>query len=208
MCDRYSIIYSIYDPKVGKTRKRYHKDMKFDSYLEAYIYAEYEAKKLLITQFPDLLSEVQDKISNIIEDDETDGVSTDYRSTMNAAISSYIRCQVDPIYDSNELTEVRVNWSGQYPNKCSGEWTLFIDGVDYSSKIPNRYEPMNTLGSFSRYGYSKNFSEQRETYQDGLSEDEWVKENKWVRDLPANSHDIYTAFKEKDWRYCSCGGCM
>ena len=32
--------------------------------------------------------------------------------------------------------KVEAKWSGSYPNLCSGEWTLFIDGKDMSDKIP------------------------------------------------------------------------
>ena len=44
---------------------------------------------------------------------------------------------------------------GGYPNLCSGEWTLFIDGKDMSNKIPKdlRNEPMNTKDIYSSWRY-------------------------------------------------------
>ena len=32
---------------------------------------------------------------------------------------------------------VAVEWTGNYPNLCKGEWHLIIDGVDYSHIIPD-----------------------------------------------------------------------
>ena len=41
-------------------------------------------------------------------------------------------------------------WSGKYPCRCSGKWSLFIEGVDYSHMIPEdlRTSHMNTAGTY------------------------------------------------------------
>lgn len=45
---------------------------------------------------------------------------------------------------------VIAKWSGKYPCRCYGEWSLFIGGVDYSHIIPEnlRTSHMNTAGTY------------------------------------------------------------
>ena len=47
---------------------------------------------------------------------------------------------------------VEAKWSGSYPNLCSGEWRLVIDGKDVSDEIPDdlRKSEMNTYGSYEK----------------------------------------------------------
>ena len=51
--------------------------------------------------------------------------------------------------------KVEANWSGGYPNLCSGKWTLFIDGKDMSDKIPKDLinEPMYTNGIYPSWQF-------------------------------------------------------
>lgn len=101
-------------------------------------------------------------------------------------------------------------WTGGYPNLCSGEWKLIINGVDYTSAIPEekRTQPMDTLGEYQRWSFDEDWSEDWEYYEDGLGFADWVKENPWVMNLPAKANRVYRAFMESDWRYESCGGCI
>lgn len=34
------------------------------------------------------------------------------------------------------MATVEAKWSGKWPCLCYGEWTLIVDGVDVSDKIP------------------------------------------------------------------------
>lgn len=103
--------------------------------------------------------------------------------------------------------KVEAKWSGSYPNLCSGEWMLFIDGKDMSNKIPEDYrnEPMYTNGVYLSWSLRNN-------YEDGLKCEDWIKENKeWLDEITIDKNeqeDIYYAFQLNDWRYGSCGGCI
>lgn len=104
---------------------------------------------------------------------------------------------------------VVVKWSGEYPCLCMGEWTLIINGVNYSHMIPEelRTSHMNTAGTYQEWHFI-DWIEVFEDYEDGLEYEDWLAENSWVRDLPASSFDIYLAFQAEDWRPNSCGGCI
>ena len=104
---------------------------------------------------------------------------------------------------------VIAKWSGKYPCRCSGEWSLFIKGVDYSHLIPEdlRTSSMNTAGTYQKW-YFVDWVETFEDYEDGLEFEEWVAANPWVHDLPAPSLDIYLAFQSEDFRPGECGGCI
>lgn len=109
---------------------------------------------------------------------------------------------------------IRTKWSGSYPCLCSGEWSLYIDGKNYSSVIPEnlRSSEMDTFGAYEKWYFNKDWSEEWESYEDGLTVDQWIKKNiAWLRKLPLNSeqyHDVYTAFQANDFRMGSCGGCI
>ena len=104
---------------------------------------------------------------------------------------------------------VIAKWSGEYPCHCSGEWSLFIGGVDYSHMIPEnlRTSHMNTAGTYQEW-YLDDWIEQFEDYEDGLEFEEWVAENPWVHDLPASLFDIYLAFPAEDFRPGEREGCI
>lgn len=104
---------------------------------------------------------------------------------------------------------VIAKWSGKYPCRCYGEWSLFIGGVDYSHIIPEnlRTSHMNTAGTYQEWHFV-NWIEQFEDYEDSLEFEEWVATNPWVHDLPAPLFDIYLAFQAEDFRPGECGGCI
>ena len=101
-------------------------------------------------------------------------------------------------------------WSGEYPCRCCGEWSLFIRGMNYSHMIPEnlRTSHMNTAGTDEEWWFDDNMCEQFGNYEDGLEFEEWVAENPWVHDLPASLFDIYLAFQAEDFRPGECGGCI
>ena len=108
---------------------------------------------------------------------------------------------------------VKANWSGRYPTKCFGKWTLEVNGVDVSMYIPAelRRDSMNTYRTYQRW-YFKNWLEEFEDYEDGLMRDEWIAENKYWLDVITNDiniqMEIFYAINEKDWRHGECGGCI
>ena len=109
--------------------------------------------------------------------------------------------------------KVEAKWSGGYPNLCSGEWTLFIDGKDMSDKIPKdlRNEPMNTYGHYNLWHLAY-WEVVKNSYVDGFECEDWIKENKeWLDNITTDKceqEDIYYAFQLNDWRHGSCGGCI
>ncbi len=109
---------------------------------------------------------------------------------------------------------VVAKWSGSFPNLCSGEWTLIVDGKDVSDKIPEelRKSNMNTYGSYEWWHFDDDGEEEWERYHDGLECEEWIKENRCWLDTISTDHntqsDIFCAINASDWRPGSCGGCI
>ena len=101
-------------------------------------------------------------------------------------------------------------WTGTYPNLCSGEWTLFKYSEKVDVEIPFQGNPANTFGIYSEWWF-ENWSEVFGDYEDGLSCEEWCKENKDYLEKVAPKSDwplVFEAFQENDWRHGSCGGCI
>lgn len=67
---------------------------------------------------------------------------------------------------------IRVKWTGSYPNLCYGEWILIIDGEDKSNLIPEdlKDRPMNTFGIYSKWRFldRENWEVVLEEYEDGM----------------------------------------
>ena len=106
--------------------------------------------------------------------------------------------------------KVVTRWSGEYPVLCYGHWTIKIDNEDYSHLIPEakKNTHMNTYGIYINNYFGDDFEEKTDEYTDGLMADQWIQENEWVEELPADPYEIFKAFQENDWRYGECGGCL
>lgn len=106
--------------------------------------------------------------------------------------------------------EVVAEWSGKWPNLCCGSWSLSIDGMDYTYRIPEekRNSPMNTRKQYSYWHFAPDYDEVWEEFLEGLTLSEWVEENPWVKELPAPPAKVYNAFLIQDWQYGTCGGCI
>ena len=108
---------------------------------------------------------------------------------------------------------VEAKWSGSYPCLCYGNWTLIIDGIDVSNKIPEDLQnsSMNTYGTYQSWHF-EDWLEVFENYEDGLDEEEWIVENKtWLDTISTDKKvqsDIYCAIICEDFRSGSCGGCI
>ena len=118
-----------------------------------------------------------------------------------------------PKINSNDSkTKIEVNWTGQFPNFCSGEWILKINDKDYSNLIPFRKNsPANTFGEFKQWKFNSNGDISWTANENGDNEEEWIQSNQdWLVQLPINKtyyKELYFCFMAKDWRYNSCGGC-
>ena len=105
-------------------------------------------------------------------------------------------------------------WSGSYPCLCSGEWSLYLDGINVSDKIPKdlRTNDMGTFGEYQTWYFNEDFIEEFETYTDGFSCDEWIEKNKYWLDGITTDEDkqklIFLAIQKEDFRENSCGGCI
>lgn len=112
-----------------------------------------------------------------------------------------------------------VQWSGAYPNKCSGEWEISYNGIPFDLPDDIRENPMNTQGTFQKWWFDKNWVDVWDEYESGLPFPEWLDVNKkWII---SNSHkcnvalwdmssleELYTEIQKHDWRHNSCGGCI
>lgn len=111
------------------------------------------------------------------------------------------------------MVTARAIWNGEYPCLCSGYWTLYVNDIDVSDKIPEelRCEPMDTYGTYDSWDFN-NWEEEWTSYNDGLSKYEWIQKNDdWLSEIVSNydeKESIYYAFQSSDWRYGSCGGCI
>lgn len=103
-------------------------------------------------------------------------------------------------------------WSGGFPNLCSGEWTLYHYGKKVDVEIPFQNEPANTCGEYQEWYFNGDWEEEWGYYEDGLFENEWIEENiEYLKKITKDQVQypyIYLAFKYNDWRYGSCGGCI
>lgn len=110
---------------------------------------------------------------------------------------------------------IKVNWTGSYPNLCAGEWIIVIDGKQLAG-LNNDH--MNTKGTYSSWHF-ENWDDVWTDYTDGLPFHEWKV------DLPNNLgmairlagfnpkddqliEQLFDAISSKDWRHNSCGGCI
>lgn len=104
------------------------------------------------------------------------------------------------------------DWSGGFPNLCSGEWTLSYNGKRIDVPIPFQYEDANTLGTYYHAGFDGDWEETYDDYEDGLSEDKWIEDNiEYLMNITDDESQyplIYEAFQLNDWRMFSCGGCL
>lgn len=112
------------------------------------------------------------------------------------------------------MSEWRTEWTGSYPNLCSGVWHLYKDDVEVYNpfKDEDGYGvPADTYGMYSGWYFDGNYMEMFYDYEDGLSEKAWIDEHKeWLSNIADEEEwfDIYYAFQANDWRYGSCGGCI
>lgn len=106
-----------------------------------------------------------------------------------------------------------VNWSGSWPCLCHGEWTIKKNGADVSDFIPEdlRHDEMRTKNVYPQWYFDDNWCDQWEYREFGLDENDWIKENEWIKDICDTREEmteLYAAIRENDWVHSSCGGCI
>lgn len=104
-------------------------------------------------------------------------------------------------------------WSGKFPNLCSGIWTLFLNDEIVDVDIPFQGQPANTNGIFYCWHFADGWEEVWDDYEDGMPFADWATEYEdYLQEVAGNDYDawraIYEAFQAADWRPSSCGGCI
>lgn len=103
-----------------------------------------------------------------------------------------------------------VEWTGGYPNLCSGEWIIKKDGVKVDLPEEVRSESMGTYGTYSSWHF-EDWSEVFEDYKDGMKFKKWIESNAWAKTIAPTveeQKELFEKISEKDWRHNSCGGCI
>ena len=131
------------------------------------------------------------------------------------------------------MREIKVEWTGQYPNLCSGFWKIEIDGklledrrhmannpesglFNYSSVLRQH---MDTFGTFEYWYFDENYSEEWESQEEGLEYEDWINSPKAKELLEIiyeqfgelteeERRDLFDKISERDWRNGTCGGCI
>lgn len=118
----------------------------------------------------------------------------------------------DFIPTGNKPRNITAEWTGCFPCLCFGEWIIRIDGQPVELPEDVRTSPMHTYGSYDSWSFNDDWSEQWDSYEDGLTFKPWLAENeRWVSELGLSSeeeHDLFDAISAVDWRHGSCGGCI
>ena len=123
---------------------------------------------------------------------------------------------------AKKAKKIEVEWTGGYPNLCSGNWIIKINGVQIDDEV-GVYDSvlkseMATAGSYSSWHF-EDWSEVFEDYDDGYEFAMWKKqpsikklfgliENQDIVLSKDDMRNLYESIQEKDWRSGSCGGCI
>ena len=98
------------------------------------------------------------------------------------------------------MKSIEVEWTGEYLCLCYGKWILKIGGKGCSKLLPKSLRErsdMNTIGTYDRWHFD-GWQEVWESYEDRLSENNWIEENQhWLKKLPVEQSqykDIFKAF--------------
>lgn len=104
-----------------------------------------------------------------------------------------------------------VEWTGEWPCLCSGEWIIKKNGVVVNIPEHNRKSSMNTFGTYSSWHFNEDWLEEFDDYEDGEHFEEWIIDNPWVLDIASTieeQKELYSKIQQQDWRHGSCGGCI
>ena len=115
---------------------------------------------------------------------------------------------------------IKVEWTGEYPNLCSGKWIITIENkvLNLPGAIMNH--AMNTYGEFLSWSFGDDYKEEWDSYSDGLEFNEWIRDNVgWIKPALESAglidsitiddlHNLYNKIQALDWRHNSYGGCI
>lgn len=112
----------------------------------------------------------------------------------------------------------KAEWTGEYPNLCSGEWIVTFNSEPVKLPESIKGSSMNTYGEYTSWYFTDGWDEKTEYYEDGLCTNEWIEQNQDLIEevfmengIPLteeNMKDFYLAFVDQDFRHGSCGGCI
>ena len=148
-----------------------------------------------------------------------------------------IDTSIDPRISPNspkgeEVGDIVVQWTGSYPNLCSGVWIFKINGQYLKTEIDEHGKPndgydydhfltkdFGTFKSFDTWHFGEDYDEIWENYEDGMDFDEWLNSDKFnkLNNLLNNNNFflsreklelLYNKINQYDWRNNSCGGCI
>ena len=133
---------------------------------------------------------------------------------------------------AKKLKKIEVEWTGQYPNLCSGQWIIKINGKeikdetnfsDYHQKEMPMYgsilsSSMYTSGTYQEWHF-EDWLEVFNDYEDGDEFNVWIKREdikKLIILIEKSGHslakedkrNLFEKIQENDWRSGSCGGCI
>jgi len=123
---------------------------------------------------------------------------------------------------AKKAKKIEVNWTGAYPNLCSGKWIIKFNGVEIIDTNEGRNSilssSMATYGSYSSWHF-EDWSEVFDQYDDGYEFSTWQKqisikklftliESQNISLSKDDKKNLYEKLQEHDWRNGSCGGCI
>ena len=111
---------------------------------------------------------------------------------------------------STAVDNIEVEWTGKFPNLCSGQWIIRVNGEDVSHLLPEdiRHEPMNTYREYHSWYFDEDFCEDWKKYFSGIKYPKWIKKNPWAKEITKDTEELYRLIQGADWRHGSCGGCI
>lgn len=105
---------------------------------------------------------------------------------------------------------MKVEYSGIYPNLCSGVWTIVANGETHIFR-----GEMGTYGTYQKWSFDANWSDNWESYTDGMRFPEWRKSvtganvlNKFPGLNKRKQEELFNMIQKLDFRIGSCGGCI
>ena len=116
--------------------------------------------------------------------------------------------------------EIRVEWTGKYPNLCSGRWIITANDKQLVIPEPFIKNNMGTYKWYDTWSFGEDWDEVWEQYPDGDEFETWILNNRgWIyaafksvgllEDVTYNDlHELFTQISKADWRHNSCGGCI
>jgi hypothetical protein len=116
--------------------------------------------------------------------------------------------------------EIKVEWTGKYPNLCSGRW--IITANDKHLTIPSAFvnSNMGTFKDYNTWSFGDDWLEVWDSYPDGDEFEIWIFNNRsWIYEAFKSAglvdeltfedlRTLYNEINKQDWRHNSCGGCI